>query len=206
MRTVDMSATGRQQQYEYFLSLQNPHVSLTVNCDISHLLEVTKERKLPFFLTLLHCVVNAANAVAELRQRIREREVVEYENCLSSHTVSLPNGGYCYCELDCSKPLEEFLPYAQAAVEQAKNAASLEDGEDSGKLFFVTCVPWLSFTSLHLPTADATDSNPRISFGKYFEQEGKTLLPVQLQVHHGLVDGVHIARFYEGIAQRIAAL
>lgn len=206
MRRVDLSASGRQKQYEYFLSLQNPHVSLTVNCDISRLMQVTKEQNFPFFLTLLHCVIGAANAVPELRQRIRGQEVVEYENCLSSHTVSLPDGGYCYCELDCSKPLEEFLPYAQEAVERAKTAASLDDGEDSGRLFFVTCVPWLSFTSLHLPTADAKDSNPRISFGKYFEQEGKTLLPVQLQVHHGLVDGIHIARFYQGIEERIQNL
>ena len=206
MRLVDMSASGRQAQYDYFLTMQNPHVSLTVNCDISHLLRVTKERQIPFFLTLLHCVIGAANAVPELRQRIRGKDVVEYDNCFSSHTVALEDGGYCYCELDCAKPLDEFLPYAQQAVERAKTAGSLDDGEDSGKLFFVTTVPWLSFSSLHLPTMDAQDSNPRISFGKYFSQEGKTLLPVHLQVHHGLVDGIHIARFYEGIEKRIEAL
>ena len=206
MRIVDMSASARQRQYEYFLSMDNPHVSLTVNCDISHLLEVTEARKLPFFLTLLHCVVNAANAVPELRQRIRGDEVVEYENCLSSHTVALPDDSYCYCPLDCSMPLEEFLPYAKEAVERAKLADSLDDGEDSEKLYFVTSVPWFSFAALHVPTKSSRDSIPRISFGKYFTQEGKTLLPLHLQVHHGLVDGVHIARFYEGVERRIREL
>lgn len=201
-----MAASGRQAQYEYFLSMQNPHASITVNCDISHLLQVVRQREYPFFLTLLHCVINAANAVPEFRQRIRGEDVVEYENCLSSHTVALPDGGYCYCQLDCSKPLEEFLPYALKEVERAKEDHSLEDGEDSGQLYFVTSVPWLSFTSLHLPTVDARDSNPRISFGKYFSQGEKTLLPLGLQIHHGLMDGSHIARFFQGVEERIQNL
>jgi chloramphenicol O-acetyltransferase len=32
------------------------------------------------------------------------------------------------------------------------------------------------------------------------------MMPVTLLVHHGLVDGLHIARFYENIAAQIAAL
>ncbi len=206
MRIIDMTQSPRRGQYEYFRTLQNPHVSLTANCDITHLYQVTKERGYPFFLTLLHCVIGAANAVEEFRRRIRGQEVVEYENCISSHTVALPDGGYCYCELDCSRPLEEFLPYAQREVERSKENASLEDGEEAGRLYFVTSVPWVSFTSIHLPVAGADDSNPRITFGKYFRQEGKLLLPLGLQLHHGLVDGAHIARFFEEFARRMENL
>jgi hypothetical protein len=34
-----------------------------------------------------------------------------------------------------------------------------------------------------------------ISIGKYFEQNGSLIVPVGIQVHHGLVDGVHSGTF-----------
>ena len=46
------------------------------------------------------------------------------------------------------------------------------------------------------------DSSPKISWGKYFEQGGRTLVPFSVQVHHGLMDGYHVGRYY-GEVQRL---
>ena len=124
MRRIDMSKDPRRKQFEYFRTFPNPYASLTANCDITHLRQTVLENGWPFFLTVLYCAVNAANAVPELRRRIVNGEVVEYESCISSHTVALPDETYCYCEIDCSGPFEQYLPRAQAAVEQAKQALS----------------------------------------------------------------------------------
>lgn len=202
MRLVDMTSDPRRGQYEYFRTFSNPYASMTVNCDITHLRQVTRERELPFFLTVLHCAVNAANAVPELRRRIRGESVLEYENCLSSHTVALPDETYCYCVLDCDRELSEFLPYAAAEVQRAKDAPALDDGDDPDRLFFVSSVPWVSFASISLPKPVPADSNPRITFGKYFAQGDRILLPVDLTVHHGLADGIHMAKFFEGFTRR----
>lgn len=206
MKEVDLSASSRGKQYEYFCSLPSPHVALTAQCDITKLMEKVRKNGWPFFLTLLYCAVNAANAVPELRRRIREQQVVEFERCLSSHTVALPDGSYCYCELDCHGPFADFLPYARRQVELAKEKNSLDDGGDADRLFFVTCLPWLSFTAIQLPTAGAQDSNPRLTFGKYEPQGDRLLLPVSLMVHHGLVDGIHIARFFAEFDKQMEAL
>ena len=200
MHIVDMQNNPRRAQFEYFRTFANPYASVTVNCDITPL----KGRK-PFFLTVLYCAINAANSVAELRRRIDGDQVIEYENCLSSHTVALPDESYCYCELDCSMSFDEYLPYAQAAVERAKAEPSLDDG-DPAKLFFVSSVPWLSFSAVSLPVPSPADSNPRITFGKAFEQDGKFLIPLNLTVHHALADGIHIAKFFEAFDQNVQAL
>ena len=42
-------------------------------CDITALRRLTQERGLPFFLTVLHCAINAANAVPEL-ERFKEAQ------------------------------------------------------------------------------------------------------------------------------------
>ena len=204
MREVDMTRDPRRSQYEYFRTFVDPYASITVNCDITHLRRVTQERGLPFFLTVLHCAINAANDVPELRRRIRGDTAVEYSQCDSSHTVALPDGSYCYCRLNCRQPFARFLPYAQAEVERAKAAPCIDDGEDGDSLLFVSSLPWLSFTGLSLPLPQPADSNPRITFGRFFSQDERVLLPVNLTVHHALADGLHVARFFAELERRAA--
>ena len=202
-RFLDLSNDPRRAQFDYFRTMASPYVSVTVPCDITLLRTAVKARGLPFFLTLLHTAINAANDVPELRRRIKGERVAEYDRCLSSHTVALENGAYCYCTLDCAMPLGEFLPYAQTQVAQAVAAPEMDDGEDPDELYFVSSLPWLSFTSLSLPVPNPPDSNVRITFGKFYEQDGKILLPLNLTAHHALADGIHLARFYEAFARRV---
>lgn len=201
-RVIDMRTDPRRAHFEHFLAMRNPYVSVTAPCDVTELRNSGKS----FFLTLLHCAVNAANDVPQLRRRLRGQTVVEYDFCLSSHTVLLPDETYAYCTLDCNMPLEEFLPYAQAAVAQTKAHPSLDDGADAERLFFVSCLPWLNFTALTLPVSEPPDSNPCITFGKYDSDGARILLPVDLRVHHALADGLHIARFFERLQTRVAEI
>lgn len=200
VRQIDLSNDPRRAQFDYFRNFRDPYVSVTVPVDITRL----RECGTPLFLSYLWCAIRAANAVPELRRRIDGDRVVEYDRCLSSHTVALPNGSYCYCALDCEKPFDEFLPYAQAETERAKRAASLTDGADAAQLFFVTALPWLPFSSLSLPVPEPPDSNVRISFGGITEQNGRSLLPVNLTAHHALADGIHLSRFFAAMQERIA--
>jgi len=50
------------------------------------------------------------------------------------------------------------------------------------------------------------DSNSKISSGKYFKQEGRTLVPFSVQVHHGLMDGLYVGRYFEELQQCIDGL
>ena len=197
-RTLDLAAYPRRAHFDYFRQMANPYLSVTASCDITALRRLTQERGLPFFLTVLHCAINAANAVPELRQRIRGEGIVEYDRCLSSHTVALPDGTYCYCTLDCAQPLGAFLPAAQAEVARVKAAPSLDDGADPDELFFVSSLPWLTFSAISLPTPTPADSNPRITFGKFTQEGDRVLLPVNLTANHALVDGLHLAAFLDG--------
>ena len=203
---VDMSRDPRRDQFAYFQTLANPYVGVTVQVDVTDLSERCRETGASFFLAVLYAAVRAANGVPELRRRIRGDRVAEYDRCPSSHTVALPDGTYCYCRLEADRPFGEFLPYAAAEQERVKGTPSLEDGEDGESLLFVSCVPWLSYTALTQPTPTPADSNPRINWGRWYRQEGRTLLPVTLLANHALVDGIHIARFYENLDRELAAL
>lgn len=204
-RWIDMDGFPRKKHFAYFSGLAYPYVGTTANVDISDVLQKIKREKLPFFLTVCYCAARAANSVPELRQRIRDGRIVEFDRCRTSHTVALEDGTYCYCTLDCATPFDEYLTAGKAAQEEAKRRRSLEeDAEDPLELLYVSTVPWLSYTSLVQPVPMPADSHPRITWGKYFSQEGKTLLPVSILCHHALVDGVHIASFYQALERELA--
>ena len=138
----------------------------------------------------------------ELRQRIRGKGIVEYDRCLSSHTVALPDGTYCYCTLDCTQPLGMFLPAAQTELTAVGVQRRHRDPGLVAELFFVSSLPWLAFSAISLPTPTPADSNPRITFGKFTQEGDRVLLPVNLTANHALVDGLHLAAFFDGMALR----
>lgn len=202
---IDMERFPRREHFEYFSALAYPYVGVTVNVDISALLQKIRGEKLPFFLPVCYCVARAANSVPELRQRIKDGGIIEFDQCVASHTVALEDGTFCYCQLENIPDFYEYIREGKKAQEAAKRQASIaEEPEEALRKFFISTLPWLSQTALVQPTPFPADSNPRITWGKYFYQEGKALLPVSIQCHHALVDGIHIAAFYQSLDRELA--
>jgi len=195
-KTIDLETYPRKDHFLYFKDFSYPYVGMVVNIDITHFLKVVKDKKLPFFLSFLYFVVNAANSIPELKRRIDKDQIIEYDNCLSSHTVLKDDETFCYCTLDCTKPFDEYIKEAYDLNETAKKKGSIHDDANLLTTYFISCVPWISYTSLLQPTPYPADSNPRFNWGKYFTSEGKILIPVSIQANHALVDGLHISAFY----------
>jgi chloramphenicol O-acetyltransferase len=51
----------------------------------------------------------------------------------------------------------------------------------------------------------AEDSVPKIIFGKYEVEGGRVRLPVSVEVHHALMDGVHVGRYFERLQEHFTA-
>lgn len=200
---LDLENFPRRKHFDFYKDMANPYVGMTAEVEITEFLADCRAKKLPFFLTFLHLVGQTANSVKELRYRIVNGGIAEYFNCKTSHSVMCEDETFAFCDMDCSLPLEDFLPIAIEAENQARLTHKLDDGDDPDNLFFVTCIPWVSFTDFLHPTPSPADSNPRIAWGKYFERDGKILLPVSLWAHHALVDGLHFGRFYEELQKRL---
>ncbi|MEG1878356.1 MAG: CatA-like O-acetyltransferase [Pseudoflavonifractor sp.] len=202
---LDLTCSPRRAHFEYFRDMDYPYVGVTINVEITQWLQKIKAEQRPFFLSLLYEVAGAANAVPELRQRILGDGVVEFGHCPASYTLALEDGSYCYCTVDCRMPYGRFLPYALRQQADAAVQPSISDEDGGLPLLFISSAPWLSYTALVQPVPKPADSNPRITWGKYFTQEGKILLPVSLLCHHALVDGRHLAAFYETLNARLQA-
>ena len=204
---IDMETYKRRAHFDYFCGLAYPYVGLTANVEITGLLAKVKAEKLPFFLTVCYCVSRAANGVAEFRQRIVDGKIIEFSHCPTSHTVALADETYCYCTLRADMPFAQYIPYALREQEKARQQGGIDETADEAlDKLFISTLPWLSYTSLVQPTPFPADSNPRITWGKYFTQGEKLLLPVSVLCHHALVDGAQIARFYQALEKEMACL
>lgn len=195
-----MQAYARREHFGYFRAMAYPYVGMTRQTEVTDFVKRTKAAGCPFFLTFLWCAAKAANEVPELRERIEGEGITRFSACPTSHTVAKPDGTYCYCTLDCRSPLRDFLPYALKAQGLAMEEGGIEeDAADTLPLLFISTMPWLSYTALVQPVPNPADSNPRITWGKYERQGERLLMPVSILCHHALVDGLHIARFYESL-------
>lgn len=103
--------------------------------------------------------------------------------------------------------LDEYMIYANEMRKKCLEKKEIEEDDDSNSMYFISTLPWIHYTSLIQPVAGGEESNPRITWGKFQEDYyGRKQLPVTVLVHHGLMDGIHIAQFYQSLEKQINEL
>ena len=204
-RVIDLETYPRRAHFDYFRTLAYPYVGTTVNVDVTDTVALCRQRGYSFYLVFLHEAALAADGVPELRQRIRQGGIVEYDECPTSHIELLENGAYCYCTLRHHMGLEDYLRQA-AQARQACRARGIQEDEDVESMYFVSTLPWLHYTALIQPVAAGEESNPRLTWGRFeANADGRLMMPVSLLAHHALADGLHIARFYDYLQKQMGA-
>ena len=69
----------------------------------------------------------------------------------------------------------------------------------------VSCLPWLSYTAFAQDTyVENSLLFPLIKFGKYFERDGRLLLPFSVSVHHAVADGYHTCKLINDVQEMVA--
>ena len=205
-RILDMNSYRRSAHFAYFRSLSYPYVGTTVSVDVTRLVHACRHLERSFYITFLHAAALAADGVTELRQRIRGDQIVEYNECPTSHIELLDDGSYCYCTLHHHMDMESYYLHAEQARQACCNNGIQED-EDVESMYFISALPWLHYTALIQPVAGGDESNPRITWGKYEAgPSAQLLMPVTLLAHHALVDGLQLSQFYQRLNEEIARL
>ncbi|WP_074035405.1 tetratricopeptide repeat protein [Exiguobacterium profundum] len=197
MKKIEIETWARRKHFEFFKAFDAPHFNVTANVDVTNLYTYAKESNQSFFKLFLYGAVRAANATPELRYRIRGEEVVEHEVVHPSFTVMLDEDVFNFCAATFYEDLPTFLQEVTTRMERAADKVVVGDDEPDD-LLYITSVPWVTFTSIMHPTHQQQhDSVPRIAWGKFERQGERLVMPLSVQAHHALVDGVHIGKYYE---------
>lgn len=172
-----------------------PQFSTTCEIDITGIKRGCDTHENSLFIALSYAVTRAANAVPAFRQRIIDDVLYEFERIDPGFTVARENDLFSFCDAEYHENFSRYREIAITRMATVKQAPDLSVGEKHHMLF-ISAIPWFSFTSFTHPYSPVYGYIPIITVGKYTERNGRFLMPVAVQVHHGVVDGVHVGRFY----------
>jgi chloramphenicol O-acetyltransferase type A len=204
----------RRDRFELFDGMDSPALNLTFVMDLPDFRPWCKAQGLPPFHVMLCAVLRAVLKVENFCYRVLDGEVIRIDRLTPSFTVKNQNDDLNFAMFDWSDDLREFVRRGQAArdeasamVEMNQRYRSLSPGQAKEQVF-VTCIPWLDFTSIHHPTAALAEPyTPSLAWGKFRDApNGRLQLPFSVQVHHGFVDGFHIHQFAQQVDKELAAI
>jgi len=154
-----------------------------------------------FTAAWLYVVARTAKAIPEFRQRIRGAQVVEHDVVHPAFTV-LVEDEFVFCFVEYAADIAELTARAAERMATARERRVLEDLRDRDELLLMTGIPWVSFTGFKHPMQlHPADSFPRFAWGKYFEDGERLKMPLDVQGHHALIDGLHVGRFYQRLQE-----
>jgi chloramphenicol O-acetyltransferase type A len=193
---LDLSTWARREVFEFFLNFDKPYFNVCTRLDVTNLLEQLRRRSdVSVSLTYHYFAMRAANEIEPFRYRLQNGKVVVYDVIHGGTTVMLPNESFTLVYFDYNKSFAKFIDGASRAVEEAQHEGVFRPKNDDARIHFTT-LPWINFTSFsHARNWGREDSIPKISFGKFTNENGRTLLPFSVEVHHALMDGLHVGRY-----------
>jgi chloramphenicol O-acetyltransferase type A len=205
MRKIDMQTWSRREHFEFFNTFNHPHFNLCANVDVTRLYPCVKEHGFSLTAAIIYVISRAANAIPEFRYRMREGEVVEHETVSPSVTILVDNNLFSFCTIDYCPDFGEFAGRAARLIAAVKKDPSLKDPPGRDDLLFMTAIPWVSFTSFtHPMRLHPADSIPRFAWGKYFQEGERLKMPLSVQGHHALMDGIHMGQYYGEVEDYLA--
>lgn len=194
---LDLPNWSRKQLFDFFIDYADPYFNVCSRVDITTLVNFVRSRTdLRISVALHYFAMRIANEIESFRYRLKDKKVFVYDVVHGGTTVLLPNESFAYAYFDYQRDLEEFARDMTKAVDDVRNGDGVLKPTMRDDVIYHTTLPWFSFTSFaHARNKGRGESIPRIVFGKFSEENSRLLLPISVEVHHALMDGIHVGRF-----------
>jgi chloramphenicol O-acetyltransferase type A len=202
---LDVTTWTRREVFEFFIGFDKPYFNLCTQLDVTKLLTLLRDRPhISVSLAYHYFALRAANEIESFRYRLREGKVIVYDVIHGGTTVMLPNENFTLAYFDYETEFDKFIDKAQRAVTEVVSGDGAFRPDPSDDRIHFTTLPWVSFTSFsHARNWKREDSIPKIAFGKFFQENQRTLLPFSVEVHHALMDGLHVGRYVSRLEEML---
>ena len=196
-RRIDLAGWKRREHFELYRVMQQPFFSVTVDVDVTGLWHRCKgDPQASFALGALFALMQAIDASEPMRLRLRGSEAWRLDRVGIATTVMRADQTFAFARIDPAPTRDEFLRLGREEMDRARQSVVLDQMPEQDDLVYHTTLPWLRFTSF-TNALSGSDSIPRVTFGKVFDAGASFRMPVAVEVHHALVDGLDVARFIE---------
>ena len=203
---LDLASWPRRELFEFYRDFDKPYFNICTRLDVTNLLtELRNHTGVSVALTYHYFALKAANEIEQFRYRLRDGQVLVHDVINGGTTLMLPNETFTLVYFDYAETFAEFIGPARRAFAEVKKDPTFRPRHDDDARIHCTTIPWISFTSFsHARNWRREDSVPKISFGKFMKENDRTLMPFSVEVHHALVDGLHVGRYVTRIEEMLA--
>jgi chloramphenicol O-acetyltransferase type A len=201
-RYLDTGTWARRDAFEYFQAFDKPYFNVCVRLDVGPLKAALAARGGGAGLSLAcyFVALRLANEHEAFRLRLERGRVRVHDEVHGSTTVLREDGeSFFFADLEHVRDFGVFAAQAGSAIEAARTMrADFEPKPEETARVYFTALPWLHFTSFsHARNWGREDSIPRLAFGRAQADGGHLWLPMSVEVHHALMDGVHVGRYVQ---------
>lgn len=200
-RIIDLKTWERCESFSFFHDFVNPYISVTCRMDCRKAKAAASCEGTSFFLYYLHAIVRAVNEIPEMRYRIdAEGNIVEYDHIDVLTPIKPKEGkGFVTMRFPYKENRLTFCRHAAGLINEmpSTSAFGAESSCEEFDVVIVSVIPDLPFTAMTCTQRRSGGNDyPLINVGM---MDADFLMPVALSVHHGFMDGEHIAVFYKKV-------
>ncbi len=199
-KKIDIDNWDRKENYNWFTTKSRCKINMTMNIDATKLIKVIKENNLRHYPVFTYIVSRVLNANDEFKMNYDEEgnlgiyDVVHPRYPIFHESDKRLSILWTEYSENFSVFYDRFISDINTYGEKRSMAAK---GIFPPNCFDMSSLPWSSFTSFDCPpTNDVVWLPPFVMVGRFFEDNGKLLLPVSISVHHSVCDGYHVSRFF----------
>lgn len=199
MEYININRWKRKEHFNRFRNFKNPNMNVCANVEITNLYNYSKEKGFSINTALIYVATKVCNQIDEFRYRIRNDEIVLHDTVNPCFTAITKDNLCSFVnECDFSPDFDVFLETATKRIKYATEHIVLTDAPFEDDVVYLTTVPWISITSVSHPVSGAKpDGIPRIVLGGFIRENNKVMMPLSVEVHHGLADGYHLGEYYK---------
>jgi chloramphenicol O-acetyltransferase type A len=203
---LDTETWSRRHLFRLFKEYDDPFINVCADVDATPLLAFVRARGLSLFVTYHYLSTKTANEIEAFRYRLHGDRVLVHERVDAGAIVLLGDESFTFVYFDFEEDFRAFHERGKTLVERARaEPPPLDAREDRDDLIYHSVIPWVSFTSIsHARHSKKQSGIPKVTFGRYRDVGGRCLMPVSVEVHHALMDGLHVGRFFERLGSYFA--
>lgn len=204
---LDTANWARRDVFEFFRGFDKPYFSICTRLDVTNLMALLRDLPdVSVSLAYHYFALRVANEIEPFHYRLKEEKVIVYDVIHGGTTVLLPNEAFTLAYFNYDQNFGNFISEAQRSVKEAQSGDGAFRPSDRDDVIHFTVLPWLSFTSFsHARNWGREDSVPKIAFGKFTKENEHVHLPISVEVHHALMDGLHVGRYLARLEEALSA-
>ncbi|MFC3032350.1 CatA-like O-acetyltransferase [Pseudoalteromonas fenneropenaei] len=208
-RIIDLNDWPRADHFKFFAAFTRPYFNVCVKVNMKQLYLRCKAEQISFTSAYLYVLNRTINDFEPMRLRILDGQPVLMENNSLSVVSLAEDETFRFVILESCERFSTF----QAQHQQGKQISHQEAlfsprivaNESRLDVSHVSILPWLDFTGFSHASSDGICAGiPKCVFGRFDVETGHT--PLSIDVHHALMDGLHVAKFIDKLQKNLDEL